>query len=454
MSRLSKEDYQKSFNPPFENIIVDKFLHQDICKAKLGKELGKGAYGSAYLALLDGDANEYVIKKVENQEDYDSDKLVYYAHDNCSNEDVIVREMTGNITTYPNAYLCENTIYTEYINSRIASTFDSFNFTESLSFDICKNPKSQNAYEEYTLMEKIDTTLRKLINNEDNKFPTLKGKDLAYITIQVMFALCCMQSENVKMSHNDLHDDNVFIKIVNDNTTYKGKRLRDYKYLEFKFGDSSFCLPTEDVKYIVKIGDWGLSSQFGSSKPFMNKDIVTRFRGHHAFPMIPDYYLPAYDVCLFLKAFSMYYDKFDFFEYATKWAFNGDDIRTSKRFAHQRDDMNMNLKTANVEFAEISALNFFKQGFVQEINYDKEAIGRTRLVIGSVPEKLNITRSPLKLHLEPLSLKPMKSLKSLGLKPMKSMKSLSLKPMKSLKPLLIQTPKKGNMLDGNFEFSD
>lgn len=77
-----------------------------------------------------------------------------------------------------------------------------------------------------------------------------------------------------KINHNDLHLENFGIIYVNDKTTYKNKLLKDYEYLRYEFEDFHIDIKTSDMKYLVKILDFGDAVKY--SEPFILNRIYSR----------------------------------------------------------------------------------------------------------------------------------------------------------------------------------
>lgn len=161
----------------------------------------------------------------------------------------------------------------EYINE-FASFFtsitgDQLNINNELS--IASGLKSNNEIYSYLLMQKIDTTLRQttpsmFIQKEGEKY-IFNKKNIHSLLFQILHSLALMQ-EKFGLIHGDLHDDNIFIEFVKEDTIFNDKHVADADYFHYKVGDIDFYLPA--TSFIVKIGDFGLTKQITQGRIVMD----------------------------------------------------------------------------------------------------------------------------------------------------------------------------------------
>lgn len=213
-----------------------------------------------------------------------SSQIMYKKNDK-SNSDAIIP---------PNSYICGNEMYSEYIISLIVSDYyrsgKCANFIEMFGFATCK--ASESLFYQHIFMEKIDMTLRNLVETRK-----LLSIDMTSIIIQVIFAIGCMEKYS-SITHNDLHADNIFIQIIDDNTIFKGTKLVDYKFFHYKFGGRDIYFPRG--KYLVKIGDFGMSCKW--STPIVSpKKIINNIPPE----WVPNFYSEMYDTAYFIYGMYM-----------------------------------------------------------------------------------------------------------------------------------------------------
>lgn len=198
------------------------------------------------------------------------------------------------------AIVCENTSQIEYLIGSLMSQlyYDgvSINFIDIISFSTCVK---DNRLIHYTLMELIDTSLlqaRKCFDKQN-----FNGV-IDCILIQTIHAIA-VYSKLFNVVHNDLHVGNLFIKMVNKNMTWKGKKLIDADYYSYVIGDTTIYF--EAQPYIIKIGDWEYSVKY--SPPIVgSKEVLLTgmIRGSNRKPWMPNFYSENYDLMYFL--FTMY----------------------------------------------------------------------------------------------------------------------------------------------------
>jgi len=211
------------------------------------------------------------------------------------------------VTTFqPGDYICE-AAYTEFVIAvlvgEIYRSGQSINFLDTFYFASCITGNSLRDVTQYTFMEKIDRSLRKTllcITENDNK----QNKNLEYrediancVLIQIIHAIGVYQ-ETYKIVHGDLHDDNVFLEIVTEDTLWKGQKVLDVDYYHYVVKGENLYLPGGKwCPIIVKIGDWGLACKYSSPKIAQTNTIRDGYdqldgRG----PLLPNFYTQSYDV--------------------------------------------------------------------------------------------------------------------------------------------------------------
>ena len=83
-----------------------------------------------------------------------------------------------------------------------------------------------------------------------------------YIIISLLHTLMIIQN-NFRLLHSDMYFRNVFIKDCTDNVNYfNGIKMKNYDYIEYiipKSKKGSLFLPFGKWKFILKVGDYGLS---------------------------------------------------------------------------------------------------------------------------------------------------------------------------------------------------
>jgi serine/threonine protein kinase len=298
---------------PLDNFCKDKEKYK-------GKFLGGGVYGKAYDLNPIEDIVDYfnrddlVVKEIildEGVEQRCKDKKVIIGKKNKKPKQV-------------EAFFCEgrDTILSEYLISLEASSLNTINMIETIEYKNC-NDGSQ-----FIFMEKIDGTIFSLFNHymeiiekaqqefydahdlyeskiSNSEADTnsaaiyhneveLKSQivDNLYdefdaIIIQILHALWCLHS--VGINHNDSKLDNIFY-IEKSNMNMNGKSFDEYDYAKYDFGKGNvFYIPMKKIKYIIKLGDFGLSSKF--SEPYILSEMIYQ-------KWSLDYLSPLYDLML------------------------------------------------------------------------------------------------------------------------------------------------------------
>lgn len=256
-------------------------------------------------------------------------------------------EPTDDVTFPAGSYLCSKNTYSEYANSLFASELlrqqHSINFVHTFSFATCsemllpavyaRRLQSKGSYDpklaeryvaQYTFMEKIDGTLRSLLTSN----PTPAELDGWFI--QIMHAMAVYQTI-YQLQHNDLHDDNVFYLEVKPDTTWKNKTVSLFNYFSYRVGNKSVYIPA--LRYLMKIGDWGLSIKY--STPIIG-DLVAVTTGYDQQdgegPWVPNFYDETYDLMTILTRFLRTVQPTPFLKRVVKWLVGDDDIDIYNQF--------------------------------------------------------------------------------------------------------------------------
>lgn len=285
---------------PICNIIgtddkVEDFDKDTIIKVKTKKPLGQGGSGVVYSIKIGNKSNDYVVKLAY---EIDANNMIKPCYSDIQRSYKPTAKLPSHYKfpfskeiREPN-YTCNET-YSEYLISLLMSRLYKngnvsgkptgpfcINFIDVLDFVTCYKPLTQ-----YTFMERMDGVLYDAINESK-----LDEIDIKSIIIQILFAIC-MYQHHYKISHNDLHAENIFVKnIDNGDIIYNGKSLKDVKYFAYKLPNDKYIFFPRG-KYLIKIGDWGYSCKFSDTK-ILNEDVMT---GKTSIKR-PNWYEPLYDL--------------------------------------------------------------------------------------------------------------------------------------------------------------
>lgn len=229
--------------------------------------------------------------------------------DMCMTEnDMLCKRFDGNgeYIIPKGSYLCEQELYSEYVIGILCGELyrkmDCINFIDIFGFTTCNEVDPVDT-RQYIFMDKIDGSIRKLFKSRPDMllrtvFKSTSGKKykaIDFIYIQTLAAIASYQNK-YELSHNDLHDDNIFYEATDDEITYNGVKLIDVDYLTyiFKKTNQTITLPTFGI--IVKIGDYGMSVKY--SKPILgNKTVLLSGydQGDGDGAWMPNWFSKSYD---------------------------------------------------------------------------------------------------------------------------------------------------------------
>lgn len=106
----------------------------------------------------------------------------------------------------------------------------------------------------YLVQERISGTLEEILESD----ATLGAPQVAALYFQILVTMHILQTA-CQLKHHDLHTDNVFVRVIDENLVWKDQRLKDATHFEYCLDDTtSIYLPNSG--YIVKIGDFGMAS--------------------------------------------------------------------------------------------------------------------------------------------------------------------------------------------------
>lgn len=248
------------------------------------KILGSGNYGEVY--LVETKDKKYVIKVSFEYITPEDKKCIYAEKDHK-----IIRSGLHVVSkTYKppvikeGGYLCTNDFLPEvYFGSLTGDAYHKgmcINFFNYYAFFTCEE-NITNTIRPYVIMDKVEGPF---LNKQGNCVlikDYIKGVPDEYIDeyynsiyVQIVFAIAFFQ-EKFRISHNDLHYDNIFCEYVTEDTMFDGKKVIEYDYFCYEFPDEKgeiikIYIPACPV--IVKIADWGLAYKYDYSTPsFYNK---------------------------------------------------------------------------------------------------------------------------------------------------------------------------------------
>lgn len=184
-----------------------------------------------------------------------------------------------------NIYMCSSEI-TEYILGTLAGQLyrsgKCINFIDTNMMAACPNGL-------YIVMDKIDASLYNIVRD-------LNEQEINSIFLQTLYAIYLFK-RIFKLNHNDLHLNNIFLYYTMNDTEWNGKKIVENDYISYSIGlEKILYIPVSDMKYIAKLGDWGLGSKY--SNPIIIKDNIDEYDD-----VLPTFYSEAFDVILMINNF-------------------------------------------------------------------------------------------------------------------------------------------------------
>lgn len=189
----------------------------------------------------------------------------------------------------------------------------SINFLDVFYFATCAGDHKKGISNQYTFMELIDSSFRKslkcICEIDYNRQKTLIFKTNADAATKAMESICIQIIHSIyvyqtvyKIVHGDLHDDNVFLEFVNEKTQWKGQKLIEADYYEYKIDGKSLYIPGgRECPFIVKIGDWGIACKYLEPKIANKMTIKTGYDQYDGNgPWIPNFYTEMYDLYMIM----------------------------------------------------------------------------------------------------------------------------------------------------------
>ena len=125
----------------------------------------------------------------------------------------------------------------------------------------------------FLIQERITGTLDEVL--EEN--PGMTSRDIASAYLQVFVTLHMLQ-ETCDFKHHDLHPGNVFMKRIDDTMVWKGQKMCEATHFTYDLGEHG-VLTFPNNGYIVKIGDFGLSSMTLHGRRIQSLSMGTYARG-------------------------------------------------------------------------------------------------------------------------------------------------------------------------------
>lgn len=214
----------------------------------------------------------------------------------------IPKDKKDKIIVKKGSYLCDHEWFSEYVNGvyvgQLFRNMECINFFNMYSMFLCPT-NDETIFEQFIIMDQLDGELPGCQRCMKLDRINLMGKDkyIDAIYIQTLFAIA-MYQDRFKISHNDLHEGNVFIEYVTSDTIFNNKRLNDAKWYHYKIKDKDIYFPATGI--IAKIGDFGLSVKY--SDPIVGDKQVFE-TGYDQYdgmgPWIPNQFIPSYDSFFF-----------------------------------------------------------------------------------------------------------------------------------------------------------
>lgn len=229
------------------------------------------------------------------------------------------------ITVPKGSYLCSDISFSEYIIGiylgkiyREGKCINFFDVHAMLTCDagnsvITSTDGSRGVlYNQFIFMDRIDggfrgqsECVRKALFEKAPKAQRDYAIDSVFV--QTIFAIAYYQ-EALKMSHNDLHDDNVFVEYVTKDTKFNGETVAGADLYKYVLNGQEIYFPA--CPMLSKIGDFGFSVKFSDpmvgSKNVMENGyyVPTDDTGKNFRAYFPNSFIPSYDSLYFTFAYA------------------------------------------------------------------------------------------------------------------------------------------------------
>ena len=298
LGKKERCDEIKESRKLFERMLYD----QGLLGSFASDSLGTGTRGIVSNILIDDQPGTWVIK------DYFDEANDNFKHCLRTKPKVYKSNITNKQKTIkPPYYKCPSTAYSEYVLSLFVSKLYEqgvcINFLRTLDFVTCEESMDECKHR---------TTLRNLPDSEPTMFtrymimekassPLSKVFDATQAEgafIQTLVATAIFQ-DVYKISHNDLHIDNVMITPV-EHTTWGGSSSSERStgvagadYFHYSLHGTDIYFPA--ISFIIKIIDWGLGTKW---KP----PVIAQFKYED---VIPNQYTPQFDSLSVLFMFAL-----------------------------------------------------------------------------------------------------------------------------------------------------
>lgn len=317
-------------------------------KLQIGKKQGQGANGSAFDVVINrkGVDQTYVVKKgtlkmdkvdaskaqireYMKKENIKKDIFMYFQpvdfakkYEDASDNDEFYgvntppkKCLNSPLVTDQNTYVCADESFSElaiglYMGN-LSSENKCANFFDVYTMFTCKdqntNINGQSTFTKYTFMQKISGTLGDYSTciarqpYADLSQPEHSAAMNSFY-IQTIFAIASYQ-EILGISHNDLHQENVFVEEVSDKTEFMGVKLQDADYYQYNVTreGKTYKIYFPAIPLLVKIGDFGLANKYKDPMIISEQVIEHGYNPAKATFnwMIPIYYCKYYDTQYF-----------------------------------------------------------------------------------------------------------------------------------------------------------
>jgi len=325
-------------------------------------------------------------------------------------------DIGGKIEFVPNEHLCppqddKNTLKkggnmgtSEFAISLLAGSLyrsgRSINFLNVFYFAACKDKliTDGSIVNQYTFMELVNSSVRKSIECLCERMyggkpglvytanPITAENAMNSVVIQIIHSIYMMQHV-YQIVHGDLHDDNVFLEFINEDTEWKGQKLIEADYYEYKVeGKSIYITGGRECPFIVKIGDWGLACKYSFPKIANMMTIETgydQFDGNG--PWLPNFYTEVYDMYYIIDILYNLNPSNDFISNIMSWMLDvppgmPDAIKGSSIISNTGRPSIRKLSTP--DFSHVSPKNLLLENSVMESFYKVPPAGSKIILLG------------------------------------------------------------------------